>query len=279
MGPLDPTTMSGHGTDPGVGGGPVAPAGDHVLSGVQPSGDLHLGNYLGALRNWVAHQHDHDAFYCVVDLHALTLDIDPEELRRTDARCRRQACWPSASTPRSARSSSRATSPSITRLAWLLECTATMGELRRMTQFKDKGAGRPRRCGSASSRTPSSWPPTSCSTTLTASRWARTSASTSSWPGRWPIRFNHRYGRDFTVPEAPCPSWALGDGSPAPPAQDVQVGRLPPRHGGHPRRSAEIERKVKLDRFLGIPRGEFAMTFPPLMSRMMSSYGRYTGTA
>ena len=51
-----------------------------VLSGLQPSGDLHLGNYLGALRNWVADQDAHDAFYCIVDLHALTLDIDPEDL-------------------------------------------------------------------------------------------------------------------------------------------------------------------------------------------------------
>ena len=48
-----------------------------VLSGVQPSGDLHLGNYLGAFRNWVADQHEFDAFFCVVDLHALTLDYDP----------------------------------------------------------------------------------------------------------------------------------------------------------------------------------------------------------
>ena len=52
-----------------------------VLSGIQPSGDLHLGNYLGAVRNWVADQYVHDALYCIVDLHALTLDIDPAELR------------------------------------------------------------------------------------------------------------------------------------------------------------------------------------------------------
>jgi len=52
-----------------------------VFSGIQPSGDLHLGNYLGAIRNWVADQYVHDAIYCVVDLHALTLDIEPDELR------------------------------------------------------------------------------------------------------------------------------------------------------------------------------------------------------
>ena len=52
-----------------------------VFSGIQPSGDLHLGNLLGALMNWVNHQEEHDAVYCIVDLHALTLPKDPEELR------------------------------------------------------------------------------------------------------------------------------------------------------------------------------------------------------
>ena len=53
-----------------------------VLSGIQPTGDIHLGNYLGALRWWVVDQHEHDSFYCVVDLHALTVPRDPAELRR-----------------------------------------------------------------------------------------------------------------------------------------------------------------------------------------------------
>ena len=83
-----------------------------VLSGVQPSGDLHLGNYLGAFRNWVADQHDHDAFFCVVDLHALTLDYDPALLAAPDPRDRRE---PPGRGPRprgAAPCSSRATSPS-----------------------------------------------------------------------------------------------------------------------------------------------------------------------
>ena len=84
-----------------------------VLSGVQPSGDLHLGNYLGAVRNWVAHQHDHDAFYCIVDLHALTFDIEPDGARATRTLDGgRPRSWRRASTPRSAPSSSRATCPS-----------------------------------------------------------------------------------------------------------------------------------------------------------------------
>ncbi|HEY3942235.1 MAG TPA: tryptophan--tRNA ligase [Acidimicrobiales bacterium] len=111
-----------------------------VLSGVQPSGEFHLGNYFGALRNWERLQREHDAFYCLVDLHALTLDIAPEVLRaRTlDAAVGLLAAGldPSVCTV-----FVQSQVPEHTRLAWLLECTATMGELRRMTQFKDKGAG------------------------------------------------------------------------------------------------------------------------------------------
>src|ERR1700694_5164509 len=66
---------------PRPGGGPVPwRAMARVLSGVQPSGDLHLGNYLGAFRSWVADQHEYDALFCVVDLHALTSEYDPAVL-------------------------------------------------------------------------------------------------------------------------------------------------------------------------------------------------------
>jgi tryptophanyl-tRNA synthetase len=111
-----------------------------VLSGVQPSGDFHLGNYLGALRQWVAHQYDHDAFYCVVNLHALTLDIDPATLwaRTHDAAVNLLAA---GLDPKVCTLFVQSEVPEHPRLAWLLECTATMGELRRMTQFKDKGHG------------------------------------------------------------------------------------------------------------------------------------------
>lgn len=107
-----------------------------VLSGVQPSGDLHLGNYIGALRQWVAHQED--AFYCIVDLHALTLEIAPGELRaRTfDAAANLLAV---GLDPAVCTMFLQSEVPEHPRLAWLLECTATLGELRRMTQFKEKG--------------------------------------------------------------------------------------------------------------------------------------------
>jgi tryptophanyl-tRNA synthetase len=109
-----------------------------VLSGVQPSGDLHLGNYLGAFRNWVADQHEFDAFFCVVDLHALTLDYDPALLAprtlETAGSLLAVGLDPSACTL-----FVQSHVPEHPRLTWLLECTATYGELRRMTQFKDKG--------------------------------------------------------------------------------------------------------------------------------------------
>ncbi len=112
-----------------------------VLSGLQPSGELHVGNYLGAIRNWVADQYVHDALYCIVDLHALTLDIDPDELR---ARTFETALDLVAAglDPERCTLFVQSHVPEHTGLAWLLECTASLGELRRMTQFKEKSEGR-----------------------------------------------------------------------------------------------------------------------------------------
>ncbi|HEX2849286.1 MAG TPA: tryptophan--tRNA ligase [Acidimicrobiales bacterium] len=110
-----------------------------VLSGIQPSGEIHLGNFVGAIRHWVADQHDHDAFFCVVDLHALTLEIDPEHLRakslETAAILLAAGLDPDVCTL-----FAQSHVPEHTELSWLLECVASFGELRRMTQFKDKTA-------------------------------------------------------------------------------------------------------------------------------------------
>jgi tryptophanyl-tRNA synthetase len=112
-----------------------------VLSGLQPSGDLHLGNYLGALRNWVADQERFDCFYCIVDLHALTLDIDPGVLRTRTYETALDLLAAGLD-PDRCTLFVQSHVPEHARMAWLLECTTTMGELGRMTQFKEKSAGK-----------------------------------------------------------------------------------------------------------------------------------------
>jgi tryptophanyl-tRNA synthetase len=112
-----------------------------VLSGVQPTGDMHLGGYLGAFRHWVDDQYEHDSFFCVVDLHALTSTIDPAELR---ARTLEVATILLAVglDPDICTLFVQSHVPAHTELSWLLECVASFGELGRMTQFKEKAAGR-----------------------------------------------------------------------------------------------------------------------------------------
>jgi tryptophanyl-tRNA synthetase len=112
-----------------------------VLSGIQPTGDIHLGNFVGAIRHWADDQHEHESFYCVVDLHALTIpeNHDPKTLG--------SACLDAAAVllaagidPQVAPIFLQSHVAEHTQLSWLLECVASMGELRRMTQFKDKTA-------------------------------------------------------------------------------------------------------------------------------------------
>jgi len=108
-----------------------------VLSGIQPTGVIHLGNYLGALRWWVEFQDLYDAFYCVVDLHALTVPNNPQELTKSTLTTATLllAC---GLDPSRCTLFVQSHVPEHAELAWLLECTASMGELARMTQFKDK---------------------------------------------------------------------------------------------------------------------------------------------
>jgi tryptophanyl-tRNA synthetase len=108
-----------------------------VFSGIQPTGELHLGSYLGAVRRWAAEQHDHDALYCVVDLHALTVPRDPAELT---ARTREATLLLVAAglDPNVVTLFAQSQVHQHAELAWVMECTVAFGELRRMTQFKDK---------------------------------------------------------------------------------------------------------------------------------------------
>ena len=120
--------------------GPSTERRPRVLSGIQPTADsFHLGNYLGAIRQWVALQADHEAFYCVVDLHAITIEQDPEKLRR---RTRLAAAQMLALGVDPDRSTVFVQShvPEHTQLGWVLECLTGFGEASRMTQFKDKSA-------------------------------------------------------------------------------------------------------------------------------------------
>jgi tryptophanyl-tRNA synthetase len=110
-----------------------------VLSGIQPTADsFHLGNYLGALKQWVALQDDHDAFYCVVDLHAITLEQpEPAVLRRRTLVSAAQLLALGVDPARSALFV-QSHVPEHAQLAWVLQCLTGFGEASRMTQFKDK---------------------------------------------------------------------------------------------------------------------------------------------
>lgn len=113
-----------------------------VLSGVQPTGNLHLGNYLGAIRNFVALQQSHECLYCVVDLHAITVFQDPAELA-ANTREVAAAFIAAGVDPNNHIVFNQAQVPQHAELAWVLNCVARMGWLNRMTQFKEK-AGKDR---------------------------------------------------------------------------------------------------------------------------------------
>ncbi len=174
-----------------------------VLSGIQPTGEMHLGNYLGAVRHWVAAQDADDALYCVVDLHALTVPYDPPELPE---RTRRTAALLLAAglDPQRCTLFVQSHVPAHTELTWILNCVATFGELRRMTQFKEKAESQ-----ESASAGLFDYPVLMAADILLydAERvpvgddqrqhleLARDVA----------LRFNHRYGKTFVVPEAAIP--------------------------------------------------------------------------
>jgi tryptophanyl-tRNA synthetase len=108
-----------------------------VFSGIQPSGTPHLGTYLGALKNWVSIQDDYDNFYCIVDLHALTVPQDPKVLRY-NVRELAAVFLAVGLDPGRAVIFRQSRVSAHAELAWLLNCIAKVGELSRMTQFKDK---------------------------------------------------------------------------------------------------------------------------------------------
>jgi tryptophanyl-tRNA synthetase len=115
----------------------VRPA-NRVLSGIQPTADsFHLGNYLGAIRQWVALQDTHDAFYCVVDLHAITVPQDPAQLRRR-SRVAAAQLFAAGLDPKRCTVFVQSHIPEHAELSWVLSCLTGFGEASRMIQFKDK---------------------------------------------------------------------------------------------------------------------------------------------
>ena len=128
--------------------GPMAPNPDdqtarrpRVLSGIQPTSDsFHLGNYLGAVKQWVALQETHDAFYCVVDLHAITADPPAPDILRQRTRGSIAQLLAAGLDPERCTLFVQSHVPEHTQLSWVMECLTGFGEAGRMTQFKDKSS-------------------------------------------------------------------------------------------------------------------------------------------
>ena len=175
-----------------------------VFSGIKPTGPVTLGNYLGALRNWVVDQHEHDSLYCVVDLHALTVAHDPAELRSLTAELATVLVAVGLD-PEVCTLFVQSHVHEHAELSWVMECTASVGELRRMTQFKEKSEGQDFVSGGLFT-----YPALMAADILLYDtdrvpvgddqrqhlELARDIA----------IRFNGRYGDTFTVPEAAIPT-------------------------------------------------------------------------
>ena len=191
-----------------------------VLSCIQPTGDVHLGNYLGALRNWVSGQHDCDGFHGIVDLHALTVTDQPDVIGKATLELAAMF-FAVGLDPDVATVFVQSHVPEHSQMAWIMECNVSFGELSRMTQFKEKSCqarervhlGRPvhlsRRCRLR----------TSCSTTRSRSPLARISASTSR---------SHATSRSGSTAASATPSWCHAP-SPRKRAPESWTCRIPHR--------------------------------------------------
>lgn len=108
-----------------------------IFSGIQPSGELHIGNYLGAVKNWVALQHTHESIFCVVNYHAITIPYDPSELRRRTSEMV-LSLLAAGLDPDRCTLFIQSRVPEHTELAWIFNTVTPLGELERQTQFKEK---------------------------------------------------------------------------------------------------------------------------------------------
>src|SRR5512138_3753952 len=110
-----------------------------IFSGIQPSGELHIGNYLGAVKNWVELQRSYESFFCVVDYHAITLPYEPNDLR-VRRREMTISLLASGLDPSMSTIFVQSMVPEHTELAWIFNTVTPLGELERQTQFKEKAA-------------------------------------------------------------------------------------------------------------------------------------------
>jgi tryptophanyl-tRNA synthetase len=178
-----------------------------LLSGIQPtSGSYHLGNYLGAVKQWVDLQSRYDAFYCVVDLHALTLDLPDPEVLRERTRVSVAQLLAAGLDPQRCALFLQSHVPEHTRMSWVLECMTGYGEAARMTQFKDKASRNGAESHSVGLLT---YPVLQAADILIYQAEAvpvgedqRQHLELTRTLAR---RFNERYGTTFTVPEAVIP--------------------------------------------------------------------------
>lgn len=108
-----------------------------IFSGIQPTGDIHLGNYVGAIRNWVRLMEDFDCIFCVVDYHAITVEYDISELKKRSIETG-IILLAAGLSPDRCRIMVQSHVPQHTELAWIFNCVTPIGEVERMTQFKDK---------------------------------------------------------------------------------------------------------------------------------------------
>ena len=110
-----------------------------IFSGIQPSGELHIGNYLGAVRNWVTLQHQYESLFCIVDYHAITVPYEPRDLRRR-TRDMAISLFASGIDPAACILFVQSAVPEHTELAWIFNTITPLGELERQTQFKEKSS-------------------------------------------------------------------------------------------------------------------------------------------
>jgi tryptophanyl-tRNA synthetase len=176
-----------------------------VLSGIQPTGDIHLGNYLGAVNQWVQDQHRQDAYFCVVDLHALTIPRDPAELRAKTLETT-LLLVAAGLDPEVCTLFVQSHVHEHAELSWILESVASMGELERMTQFKEKAKD-----GRESARVALFTYPVLMAADVLLYDADQVPVGEDQRQHLelcrdLALRFNHRYGETFVIPEATLPT-------------------------------------------------------------------------